>query len=290
MIRFIIIHSLLFMAFLGVAVAHKGAATSLLFPTISRGGGGYKRMPTHIVVAAYSDENKADEVAEVLKGAAESGLLHFRNMAVVRKDEDGGVRIQETGDMTVPYASMVGMMLGGLSLLVLGPAGVLAGSAAGALVGGAGEVLMEQQLAQDSDPMLDRQRFFELGDVLKEGTSALVVVFEEVLVNRRRTKNVKMKLLQDVVLEELESKLRRALEKGRDIAFLLSITNDGIKSVRTVKTKRSTDIQAMFNTRKGKMRGLPAETTDGMVYGVGSGWEGWLCGRRMDPRDRSSYR
>lgn len=286
--RLIVIQiSLLFLTFAGFAVARNTHGAPSLFSTISRGGGGGgKRIPTQIVVAAYSDENKADEVAEVLKDAAESGLLHFRNMAVVRKDEDGGVRIQETGDMTVPYASMVGMMLGGLSLLVLGPAGVLAGGAAGALVGGAGEVLMEQQLAQDSDPSLDRQRFTELGDVLKEGTSALVVVFEEVLVNRRKTKNVKMKLLQDTVMQELESKLRRALEKGKDIAFLLSITNDGIRAVRTVKTKRSTDIQAMFNTRKGKMKGLPAETTDGMVYGVGSGWEGWLCGKRMDPRDR----
>jgi uncharacterized membrane protein len=262
---FIIILLAVFMA-LGSAHSHSSvnAVTSI-------SGGGRKpkkRVPTQIVLAAFNDVHKAEEAAELLMDAAFAGILHFRNLAVIRKDEWGAVNVEETGDMTVGYAATVGMFLGGLSLLLLGPAGVVAGGAAGALVGGAGEAILNQEAEQQSDKSVGKKRFTELGKVLKPGSAAIVVIFEEVMVDKRRTKNVRMKLTQDIVLANLAEKIRLSLKRSKDVAYAISVDKDGIRAVRMVFVESATDIMGMFVTSEGVTVGRATRMPEGIVYEV----------------------
>ena len=237
--------------------------------TISGGGKPYKRLPTQIVVAAFHNDTKAEKAAELLIDAAFIGLLRFRNLAVVRKDEYGAVKIQETGDMTDGLAATVGMFLGGLALLILGPAGVVAGGAAGAIVGRTGQILLNEEAKKVSDKSLDKNRLVELGDVLKPGSSAVVVVVEEAIIDKRKTKNIKMKLTQHGVLAALAAKIRMSLDRGKDVAYAVSVDKDRISAVRMVSDEHATDIKCMFATSEGVTVGRGAKVSpEDIVYEV----------------------
>jgi uncharacterized membrane protein len=268
----------LFSLFVTVASARPFGVTSSshssdLLSSITRLSGGgrrnKKRIPTQIVICAFSDSAKADKAADLLKDAAEAGILYFRNLAVIRKYINGSVVIHETGDMKIGYAATVGMFVGGMSLLLLGPAGVLAGGAAGALLGGAAQAMLDEAVDQEyGESSLDKHRLEEVGEILTRGSSALVVVFEEVLVNKGKTKPVKLKLTQDIVLLDLEAKMRQALDKGKDVAFAVTILEDRISAVRMVTNKRATDIKGMMITKKGRSVGRAHATGEGISYEV----------------------
>jgi len=225
---------------------------------MSRGGGGKqppkKKLPTQVIVAAFNHEYKADKAADILKEAAATGSLYFRNMAVIKKFYSNAVTIEESGDQSAEYATRVAMVVGSLALLILGPTGTLADGIAGALVGYAGEALVREKFQRESDAILNEDRFLEFGHILKHGTSALVVVFEDVQIRTRRMKNVNVKK-KGYILLELEKKIRRALGKGKDVAFCISVDDRGICGVRMVRHNRALDIQKLIVTRRGKSVG-----------------------------------
>ena len=66
------------------------------------------KVPTQVVIAAYHDEGAADEVADVLKKAKRRLLVYYRNVAVIRKDAKGKVKIKETGDMSGGVIAVAG--------------------------------------------------------------------------------------------------------------------------------------------------------------------------------------
>lgn len=247
-------------------VSNDAAAT----PFVPRGGGRRnRRIPTQIVVAAFSDSSKADAAAELLRDAAAAGIIYFRNLAVIRKYVNGSVVIHEFGDMKIGYAATVGMFIGGMSLLLLGPAGVLAEGAAGALLGGAAQAMLDNIDNQESESTLDKHRLEEVGEILTRGSSALVCVFEDVRVNKGRTKDVKLKLkTQDAVLLNLEEKMRRALYAGKDVAFAITIDRERISAVRMVYKKKAMDIKGMMVTKKGRSVGRAHATGEGVSYQV----------------------
>ena len=57
------------------------------------------QVPTQVVIAAFHEEEAAGQVADALKEAKKQHQLHYRNVAVIRKDEKGKVKVKETGDM-----------------------------------------------------------------------------------------------------------------------------------------------------------------------------------------------
>jgi hypothetical protein len=136
-------------------------------------------------------------------------------------------------------------------------------------LGGAAQAMLDEAVdAEYGESSLDKQRLEEVGEILTRGSSALVVVFEEVLVNKGKTKPVKLKtkLTQDVVLLDLEAKMRQALQKGKDVAFAVTILEDRIRAVRMVSNKRATDIKGMMITKKGRSVGRAHATGEGISY------------------------
>ena len=58
------------------------------------------KVPTQVVIAAFHEEAAAGQVADALKEAKKQHQLYYRNVAVIRKDEKGKVKVKETGDMS----------------------------------------------------------------------------------------------------------------------------------------------------------------------------------------------
>ena len=56
-------------------------------------------VPMQIIVAAFQDENEADQALKTLKEAKKEKLISIDNAAVIRKDEEGKLHIKETADM-----------------------------------------------------------------------------------------------------------------------------------------------------------------------------------------------
>ena len=238
------------------ALAHKPFGIASVVTQLPRGGANnkkpQKKLPTRIVVAVFNEQDKADQAADVLKEAASADNIFFRNLAVIHKDYANAVKLYEYGDSTAEYSARVAMVLGALALTVLGPTGTLMGGAGGALVGYAGEALVREKFQRESDAILNQDRYLEFGHILKHGTSALVAVFEEVELKNRRMRNVNMK---KYILWELEKKLRRALKKGKDVAFVVSVDESGICAVQMVRNKKALYIKKLIKTKRGRSVG-----------------------------------
>jgi hypothetical protein len=91
-------------------------------------------VPLQVVIAAFKDENTANEALKALKQARNQGLIRIVDAAVLRKDEKGKLHIKETADMGGGKGAVIGGVAGGVIGLLAGPVGWAA--LGGAVLGG----------------------------------------------------------------------------------------------------------------------------------------------------------
>jgi uncharacterized membrane protein len=146
-----------------------------------------------MIVVAFEDEGKADQVLETLKGLQGEHLIDLQSAAVIVRQADGKVRIKETKDFDVKQGAIGGAVAGGLLGLLRGNllAGALLGAAGGAAAGKVIDLGLEDSFLED------------VADSLGNGTSAVVA-----LVDFRHV---------DAAMEELET-----FEGGRILHHTLS--------------------------------------------------------------------
>lgn len=87
-----------------------------------------------LIVAVFDNEETAYEGANVLRGLYREGSLDVYGAAIVAREDDGSIRIRDTGDQG-PVGTAIGMLTGAIIGVVGGPQGVVAGTAIGGLVG-----------------------------------------------------------------------------------------------------------------------------------------------------------
>jgi len=221
------------------------------------------KVPTQIVIAAFHEEEAAGQVADGLKEAKKQHQLSYRNVAVIRKDEKGKVKVKETGDMGGGVGAGVGAVVGGAFGILAGPAGLAAGAAAGAVIGGAGAALI--------DSGLDNKRLKKIGDVLQPGNSAIIAVFEEVKVDKATMKEVD-KDLEEVVYG-LSTDIGDTLRAGQDVAYVFAVTEEGVVAERMAAGEEAADIQALVITQEGVVAAQAVATEDGVAYEVAAATE-----------------
>jgi uncharacterized membrane protein len=215
-------------------------------------------VPTQVVIAAFHEEAAAGQVADALKEAKKQHQLYYRNVAVIRKDEKGKVKVKETGDMSGGTGAAVGALIGGAFGLFAGPAGLAAGVAAGAAIGGAGAGL--------SDAGLDNKRLKQLGTVLQPGNSAIIAVFEEVKVDRATMKEVDQEL-QEVVYN-LSTDIGDTLRGGQDVAYVFAVAEEGVVAKRAAVGEEAADVEGLLITEEGVVIGQAIATEEGVAYEV----------------------
>lgn len=123
--------------------------------------------PNEVVVIAFPDEGKAQEVLGVLHQMDKQHLVHLKNAAIIVRHKHGQVEVHETHDFNAKQGMVTGALAGGL-LGALTGGGLLKDAALGAAAGfGASKVL---DLGFKDDYLR------EVAQSLQPGSSALVAV------------------------------------------------------------------------------------------------------------------
>ena len=178
-------------------------------------------VPVQLIVAAFNDEQAADEALKALKQAKRERLIGIENAAVIRKDEKGKLHIRETADLGGGRGAVLGGVAGAAIGLIAGPALVVP-AAVGALVGGL--------TAKLKDSGFSDERLRTLGEGLTPGSSAIVAV-----IDHKWVREVEKELEEagaDMLTAELQSDIAAQLEAGHDVAFTAISSQEGYAAGR----------------------------------------------------------
>lgn len=226
-------------------------------------------------MAAYNRLDGADDAVNKLKDAMkeEGAKLVCRNYAIIKKPDDEKVQITEKGKIKKRHGAAVGALLGGASVILLGPVTVAAGALGGALAGvaaaagarigatyGAAVALQGTMLAHiiattsgavvggyaaAKTETLDHDKLNKLGNVLQPNNSAIVAVFDQVVIPMNQLDD-DMNATRDEVLYKVGEDIGKALQKGDDVAFMIAFTEDiDVVNTRTATGEDAADIRKL---------------------------------------------
>lgn len=128
-----------------------------------------------VFVAAFGTEDEAGEALKDFRAMNREGSIDLIDAAVVVRRADGKVTIQETADPSGKTWAKRGAVAGGLVGLIF-PPGLLVSAAVGAAGGGVWGKVRDKGF-QDSD-------LRAVGDSLEPGTSAIIAVAEDRMIER----------------------------------------------------------------------------------------------------------
>ncbi len=198
-------------------------------------------VPLQIIIAAFQEEEAADQALKALKEAKREKLISIDNAAVIRKDDDGKLHIKETADMGGGKGAGVGALVGGAIGLLAGPLGVAAGSALGAAVGGITAKLYDGGFKDD--------RLRQIGTSLEPGTSAIIAVIEH-----RWVAEMERELAEegaDVTTAALAADIAEKLQKGGEVSYTAVSGEEGFAAGRVATTDDEAVVSGFIATDEG---------------------------------------
>lgn len=209
-----------------------------------------KRLPTQIFIGAYHGVEVADDIQKMVTDAEwDSKELIVTNAAVAKCDIAGKTTVRELGSQAALEAAAEGALLGGL----LGSFSLLTIGASGAAKQIQDEMSGKKpkrhstmtKLAAAKIEGMDKGNLAKLGQALKPGTSAVILVFDEVMVSKAdyEEKMHEEKETREAIAELVFEKIRTHLAKGNDIAFHICLDDNGLHSTRTVVGKDATQVR-----------------------------------------------
>lgn len=227
--------------------------------------------PVELIVAAFQTEDGAEQALKELKAAKKDHLINIDNAAVIHKDAKGKVHIKELKDMGGGKGAAIGGVTGAVLGILTGGAGlVLAG--AGALVGGLAAKLR--------DSGFDDTRLKTLGDSLKPNTSAIVALIEHRWVGELEKEMEEAGA--DVLTQTISADIAAQLEAGRESAYSLLSTDEGVNASRVVAgedvvaagevtiTDAGVEASRVVATKEGVAGEHMISTAEGVAYEAGA--------------------
>jgi uncharacterized membrane protein len=157
-------------------------------------------VPVDVVVAAFTDEQGAENALHELRTAHSGGLISIKDAAVLRRSMDNKLHITDTTDKGAGRGAILGGVAGAVVGLVAGPIGWM--TLGGAAVGGLAAKLRDGGF-KDS-------RLREVGDSLQPGSSAIIAVVEEQWV--REVENMIRDEAADIATEAISADVADQLE------------------------------------------------------------------------------
>ena len=203
-------------------------------------------------VAAYVDEQGADQALDDLKQARDDGEFYWDDAAVVRNDAKGKVHIRETGDMSTGKGAGIGALVGGVIGILGGPAGIAAGAAAGAAIGAIGA---------HTDGGFDQKSLKELGGALPPGSSALAVTTSQDFVEEVRKESTDEDTLS--LAGDIAAEISEQLNARNDVLLALVITEDGVAAGKVVSSPTEVAAFGIVATPDGVVARGGVATADG---------------------------
>jgi uncharacterized membrane protein len=123
-----------------------------------------------LMVWAYEGQDQAQKALDHVHELSEKFAIELLNTTVLEKDEKGEIKLQEHKKAPSKRRVAIGIALGGLAGLVIGPVALVAGAIAGAVAGRKSEKKVEVGFSQE--------KLAKLNDCLAPGGSALVLLIE----------------------------------------------------------------------------------------------------------------
>ncbi|MGD8465227.1 MAG: DUF1269 domain-containing protein [Anaerolineae bacterium] len=124
-----------------------------------------------LIARVFDDAQRADKALEFVEDLRRRKVFKILNAAVLVKDADGEVSVQDTRDIDPKQGRLLGVITGGLVGLVGGPVGAVLGALAGLGAGGLAGKLLDFGF---SDKFLKN-----LEQYLQPGSSALILLVED---------------------------------------------------------------------------------------------------------------
>ncbi|MFL5759676.1 MAG: DUF1269 domain-containing protein [Thermomicrobiales bacterium] len=123
-----------------------------------------------MLAAVYPDEEHAEVILDMLERMHHAGTISLVDAALVTKDDQGKVQIQETKELTARKGARRGAVIIG-SMAILFPPTIVASALAGGVIGAISGKL------HDSGIKSKQQR--ELADHLEQGKAIVVALAED---------------------------------------------------------------------------------------------------------------
>ena len=200
---------------------------------------GLKRIPTQVVVGAFAEDDNDQNGAGAKASAAAAvldALLITTNVAIITNSKDGEITINELGGNHTPQegafvgelaGGALGSLIGGVSMMFLGPVGIASGMTTGSIAGS----IMGSQIGEAAAIHIDgmsKDKLDELSSVLTPGSSAFVAVLDEIMVNKEDLMTMEAVIsTRDELLQKMEVEIAESLAKNEDVGFLVAADNEG---------------------------------------------------------------
>lgn len=210
--------------------------------------------PVELIVAAFDNEERAKQALERLKAAHADGLVQVQEAAVLRKDQDGKLHVNETSDWGTGRGAAIGGVVGGAIGLIAGPA-LLVPAGVGALIGGLSAKWRDSSQRDD--------QLTQLGADLKSGSSAIVA-----LVGPASVEEVRAALREaggESVVEELGADIAEQLESDHDVAYRAIVSEEGIRVGKVTAGDEDVAGRVLVADESGVAGGQFVATEDGFA-------------------------
>jgi uncharacterized membrane protein len=157
---------------------------------------------SNLVVITFDNVREAREARDALGKLAGQGLLKVIDAAVITRDADNKLHVDNELESSTKTGALVGGLLGALLSFMFPPAGILLGAIGGALVG------------KTIEPGVDQGFVKDVSAALKPGSSALFFMFEadDIGSTLAALRPFRGTLYQTTLSTETEESLRHALE------------------------------------------------------------------------------
>ena len=159
--------------------------------------------PVFVFLATYTEEASARDDLEELRVLHARGLVGTYDAAVITRDDDGKVHVHKWEKPT-QHAAWTGVAVGAV-VGILFPPSIIAGAAVGGAAGGVIGHLWNG---------MSRKDMKELGELLDEGTAALVVVGKSKLDEQMRAAMSRADKIIEKEVKADQKQLEKELEKA----------------------------------------------------------------------------
>jgi uncharacterized membrane protein len=125
---------------------------------------------SHLMAAVYPDRDHAQTILDMLERMHRAVTITLTDAALVTKDDEGKIRVEETKDLTTRKGARRGALIAGTFGLIFPPSLIVSAFAGGAI----GAVA-----ARFHDSGIKNKEMHELADRLEPGKAAVIVLAAE---------------------------------------------------------------------------------------------------------------